>query len=321
MDGLCAAAALKIANPSIEVIFSHPALIRSESMSEIIDSNCAIVDLPFHPNCGWYLDHHLTNKPSKLVEDEFIENGGIFSWSLTPSAARLAYDLISESHDLSHLEEILPIVDRLDSGQISIEEFLADGPIVRLSRCLGMRNIEFMHHILELIISGTKITEICEDEWVSEVLEEAKRTRKTEIKLVKEQTTIVDRLAICRLDETGIRTNGYLVTAYAGSRADAVCITHGYLDGTIDDAEKSALSASFYANSFLPNGQDKYNLSLLATKLDATGGGHANACGCRIQPVSHDFQVEDRELNQMDLERNLEVWTSMWKNRETELAI
>lgn len=321
MDGLCAAAALKIANPSIEVIFSHPALIRSESMSEIIDSNCAIVDLPFHPNCGWYLDHHLTNKPSKIVEDQFVESGGIFSWSLTPSAARLAYDLISQSHDLSHLEEILPIVDRLDSGQISIEEFLADGPIVRLSRCLGMRNIEFMHHILELIISGTKITEICEDEWVFEVLEEAKQTRKTEIKLVKEQTTIFDRLAICRLDETGIRTNGYLVTAYAGSRADAVCITHGYLEGTIEDAEKSALSASFYANSFLPDGQDKFNLSLLATKLDATGGGHANACGCRIQPVSQDFQIEDRELNQMDLERNLQVWMSMWENRETELAI
>lgn len=321
MDGLCAAAALKIANPSIEVIFSHPALIRSESMNEIIDSNCAIVDLPFHPNCGWYLDHHLTNKPSKIVEEEFIEKGGIFSWSLTPSAARLAYDLISKSHDLSHLEEILPIVDRLDSGQISIEEFLADGPIVRLSRCLGMRNIEFMHHVLELIISGTTIPEICDNEWVAEVLEDAKQSRKNEIKLVKDQTIIFDRLAICRLDETGIRTNGYLVTAYAGSRADAVCITHGYLDGTIDDAQKSALSASFYANSFLPDGQDKYNLSLLATKLDETGGGHANACGCRIQPISEDFLVEDRELSQMDLERNLEVWKAMWQNREIELSM
>ena len=294
MDGLCAAAALKIANPSIEVIFSHPALIRSESMREIIDSTCAIVDLPFHPNCGWYLDHHLTNKPSKSVEDEFIDSGGIFSWSLTPSAARLAYDLISESHDLSHLEEILPIVDRLDSGQISIEEFLADGPIVRLSRCLGMRNIEFMHHVLELIISGAKITEICEDKWVSEVLEEAKQTRKTEIKLVKEQTTIVDRLAICRLDETGIRTNGYLVTAYAGSRADAVCITHGYLGGAIDNAEKSALSASFYANSFLPNGQDKYNLSLLATKLDATGEGMQMLAAAEFNP-SHKISKSKTE--------------------------
>ena len=92
-----------------------------------------------------------------------------------------------------------------------------------------MRNIEFMHHILELIISGTKITEICEDEWVSEVLEEAKQTRKTEIRLVKEQATILT-LAICRLDETGI---GQMDTCqeHAGSRADAVCITHGYLEG------------------------------------------------------------------------------------------
>ena len=63
-DGLCGAAILKKFNPDAEVIFSHAALIRSGSFDGLIDSKTAIVDLPFHENCGWYLDHHQTNKPS-----------------------------------------------------------------------------------------------------------------------------------------------------------------------------------------------------------------------------------------------------------------
>jgi hypothetical protein len=109
------------------------------------------------------------------------------------------------------------------------------------------------------------------------------------------------------MDEKGVRSNGYLVTAWAGDRADACCIVHGYADGSIETPERPALSASFYANSFLPNGQGRFDLSRLATALDPTGGGHANACGCRIQPPG--------------LDSNLEVWLDMWKNRSEVLAL
>ena len=80
-----------------------------------------------------------------------------------------------------------------------------------------------------------------------------------------------------------------------------------YADGSIDTPERPALSASFYANSFLKDGQNRYDLSRLATMFDPTGGGHANACGCRIQPPG--------------VEANLEKWIAAWKNRSTELAM
>ena len=63
-DGLCGAAILKKFNPDAEVIFSHAALIRSGSFDGLIDSKTAIVDLPFHENCGWYLDCLLYTSPS-----------------------------------------------------------------------------------------------------------------------------------------------------------------------------------------------------------------------------------------------------------------
>jgi len=135
--------------------------------------------------------------------------------------------------------------------------------------------------------------------------------RKIQENIVRERTQIIDRLAICDLSETGVRSNGYLVTALAGPEAIACCVIHGYVDGSIENPNRQALGASFYANSFRDEG-NPYDLSLLATLLDETGGGHANACGCRIQPSDG----SKRSLNEFDKEYNLDRWLELWKGRD-----
>jgi hypothetical protein len=307
LDGLCAAAVLKSYNPDAEVIFSHAALIRSGKIDHLITSSTAMVDLPFHPNCGWYLDHHQTNRPSNIEEKNFIEAGGICNWEAAPSAARVAYDLLSKSIDLSHLEEIMPIVDALDSGGISLKEFLADGPVLQLSRTLSLREEVYMQEVLKLFASKKSISEILSDELVSKHINKVANEREVIEEYISCNTEIIDRLAICRLENSGFHSNGYLVTAWAGDKADACCIIHGYLDGNLQNPEKPPLSASFYANSFLENGQNRYDLSRMATALDPSGGGHVNACGCRVQPPG--------------LESNLSYWLDMWINRETVLTL
>jgi oligoribonuclease NrnB/cAMP/cGMP phosphodiesterase (DHH superfamily) len=306
LDGLCAAAVLKTVNPNAEVIFAHAALIRSGAMDSYIDENTAIVDLPFHENCGLYLDHHLTNRPTKKQEEEFVARGGVCQWEATPSAARLAYDLISPFLDLSHLDEIMPIVDDLDSGGISKEDFLADGKILQLSRSLSLKHPEHLQQVLNLLSNGVKLKDILQDKNISKHVDRAKSDRILAQRIVEENTTIVDRLAICRMEEKGVRSNGYLVTAWAGENADACCIIHGYADGTIDNPDRPALSASFYANSFIENGQDRYDLSRLATSLDPTGGGHANACGCRVSPAG--------------IESDMQHWIDIWRKRDSLLT-
>ena len=307
LDGLCAAAVLKAANPNAEVHFAHAALVRSGALDELIDRSTAMVDLPFHSQCGWYLDHHQTNRPNEQEEKQFIADGGTCHWESTPSAARLAYDVLRPFIDLSHLEEIMPVVDALDSGQISREQFIEDGPILQLARSLSLREQVHMHNVLELFSTGYSLHQVLSNPSIQPHIERARVEREAAQKVVEEHTQIVDRLAVCRMDEKGVRSNGYLVTAWAGKNADACCIIHGYADGSIDTPERPALSASFYANSFLKNGQNRYDLSRLATAFDETGGGHANACGCRIQPPG--------------VEANLEKWIQMWKNRDIELTI
>ena len=312
LDGLMAAAVLKASKPEIEVHFAHPALLRSGTLDHLIDRQTAICDLPFHEDCGLYLDHHLTNRPTPAQEAEFEKAGGICHWRDTPSAARAAFDLMKDKLDLSPLEEVMPIVDALDSGGISLEEFMEDGPIIRLSRSLSMSDPEHMQQVMQQFASGMELEAILESHKYR--LDNLKQERETMAKIVRDRTKIIDGLAICDLSETGYRSNGYLVTALAGPEALACCVIHGYMDGSIEDVNRPALGASFYANSF--RGEiNPYDLSILATLLDETGGGHANACGCRIQPSDG----SKRKLVQGDKEFNLQMWMRKWSNRDEEM--
>ena len=312
LDGLMAAAVLKAAKPSIEVHFAHPALIRAGSIDHLIDRNTAICDLPFHENCGLYLDHHQTNRPTKQQQILFEQNGGICHWRDTPSAARAAFDLMKDELDLSHLEEIMPLVDDLDSGGISLSEFMEDGPVIRLSRSLSLKDKNHMQVVLNQFAEGESLDSIISSH--QERLLKLETEREAQTELVRKNTTIVDKLAICDLSETGSRSNGYLVTALAGSDAIACCVIHGFIDGTINNPNRQALGASFYANSFL-NEENPYDLSKLATLLDATGGGHANACGCRVQPAEKSREM----LVETDKDYNLQKWLELWSKRDTHM--
>ena len=306
-DGLCGAAILKKYNPNAEVIFSHAALIRNGNMDSLIHSKTVIVDLPFHENCGWYLDHHQTNKPSQKQLFDFRKKGGVTDWQATPSAARLAYEIVKPYCDLSNFLDLMPFVDALDSGGISIETFREDGELMRFSRTLSKTNADYMLWLVDRMSTGSTIEEILQLPEVIVRLTEQKENRRVLEQAVVENTIIIDRLAVCDLSESGFFTNGYLVTATVGEQADACCIIHGHNDGEISDPNRPPLSASFYANSFIENGQNRYDLSRLATRFDESGGGHMNACGCRIQEPG--------------LEHNLAEWLDMWKHRDTVLKV
>ena len=231
LDGLCGAAVLKAFRPEAEVVFSHAALIRSGQIDHLIDRETVLVDLPFHPNCGWYVDHHLTNRPTASEAETFSTDGGTSHWEATPSAARLAYDLLREVVNMDHLSEMMPIVDALDSGGISLEAFLEDGPVVQFARTCSPREPEYMQEVVTLLSGGMTLETLLKHPSVQPHLQRVQQERKSAEEHIASHTEIHDRLAVCRLDETPLRINGYLVTAWAGEAVDACCIIHGFADG------------------------------------------------------------------------------------------
>ena len=74
------------------------------------------------------------------------------------------------------------------------------------------------------------------------------------------------------------------------------------------------VSASFYTNSFLHPQGGLFDLTKLATLFDADGGGHANACGCRIKPIRGHRSGEEG-VSVEDIELNVAAWLELWAGR------
>ena len=308
LDGVVTAAILKRWWPDAEVIFGHPGNLRAGTMDEIIDRKTAICDLPRHPNCGLSIDHHKSNEPHENI----IENC-IILWEPTPSAARIAYNLLKNKIDLSDLSETMIWVDKLDGGSISIDEFKGDNPVLWLGRVIG-ESEENTITILENIQNRVSIEEILELPDIK--LELGKRMAKQEYlnRTIRENLSIIDRLAIARLENLRIRSNGYLVTAIAGNECDACMVIHGDTGANFDDSDNYPVSASFYTNSFIHKTGGIFDLTKLATNFDKNGGGHANACGCRIKPIDEKI-VTNREVTNEDIDSNINEWLDIWSQR------
>ena len=307
LDGVLCGAILLRAFPDADIKFGHPGALKDGMLDYWIDSSTAICDLPHHPSCGLSIDHHLSNKPS---ENERRANR---IWRSLPSAARVAANLFKHRLDLSDLESALYWTDKLDSGDITRNEYLSDEPMVWIGRCLGVSEGVALR-VLGLFSEGYSIDDIVDDVLVSDAIS----TRKTENEIlareIENRIEIIDRMAIVRMNDLGMRSNGYAITAFAGDDCDACIIIHGSLDGSFDNGLDYPVSASFYTNSFLHKKGGLFDLTKLAKRFDVDGGGHRDACGCRIKPLENGLPVE-RRIGQHDIEQNIREWLKIWNAR------
>ena len=308
LDGVVTGAILRRWWPEAEVVFGHPGELRAGLLDDCMDRHTAVCDLPRHPRCGLSIDHHQSNAPNEQDDD-----GVVIVWRQAPSAARIAYELLVSDTDLSDLTDMLVWVDKLDGGGITREEFRSDHPMIWLGRLIDVES-GLALHILEALQQGVSVGDILSNPQVAPALAERRR-RQTEMDAVISQSIeVVDRLAIVRLEDRGLRSNGYHVTALVGDDCDACLVVHGDVGASFGEKDGYPVSASFYTNSFLHTTGGVYDLTRLATRFDSDGGGHANACGCRIQALEGG-DVTRRAVTSSDIEANLEVWLEMWAER------
>ncbi len=313
LDGLMATAVLKKCYPAASVRFGHPAKMRTSEMDAIITRSTAICDLPFHPECGLWLDHHDTNAPSPEQIAQHEAAGGKTIWEPLPSAARVTYEMFKDHFDLSSFAPMMNMVDKIDSGQITPEEYLNPDATQLLSRTISMEVPDYVLQVLEWLVADHPLDWIMEQPPVSRRVELAERRRLEILELLPVRGRLVDRLGIIRLDGTSLSSNGFVFTAYWGDECDAVCVVKGFEGGGLESGSKPPLGASFYNNAFLNGNQGVMNLTLMAKSLDPTGGGHRNACGCRIVALDDQGNVENRSPTAEDIEANIDAWVSIWR--------
>lgn len=305
LDGVVTAAILLRWWKKAEVEFGHPGEMRAGLLDNKIDRWTAVCDLPSHPDCGLCIDHHQSNKPQETAGES-----PVVIWEDSPSAARIAFDLVSEKVDLTDLENLLIWVDKFDSGQITREEYLSESPVLWLSWAID-NGKQTAIQVMRSLRDGLGVEKILADSVISEVVEKKKREREALRRAIEERMIVHNRMAVVRLDGLGIRSNGYQVTAMAGDSCDACIVVHGDLEGSFGDFNSYPVSASFYTNSFLHTNGGIFDLTAFAMLFDPDGGGHANACGCRIKPIGGGV-VEEREVLESDIERNISAWLELW---------
>ncbi len=308
LDGVVTGAILRRWWPEAEIVFGHPGELRAGLLDDRMDRHTAVCDLPRHPRCGLSIDHHQSNAPNEQDDD-----GVVIVWRQAPSAARIAYELLVSDTDLSDLTDMLVWVDKLDGGGITREEFRSDHPMIWLGRLIDVES-GLALHILEALQQGVSVGDILSNPQVAPALAERRRRQAEMDAVISQSIEVVDRLAIVRLEDRGLRSNGYHVTALVGDDCDACLVVHGDVGASFGEKDRYPVSASFYTNSFLHTTGGVYDLTRLATRFDSDGGGHANACGCRIQALEGGG-VTHRVVTRGDIETNLKAWLEMWAER------
>jgi hypothetical protein len=101
-----------------EIVLIHPQDVTDKRVA--ITKEDIVVNLPYHPECGKWFDHHIltdsNEKPPEHYEGRF---------GLAPSAARLVYEYYAPRHpELDRYQALLADTDRLDAAQLTIDDVL-----------------------------------------------------------------------------------------------------------------------------------------------------------------------------------------------------
>lgn len=114
-DGLVCGALLKEAGIIDHWKFAHPKDLQ-DGLVEINEDDC-LANVPFVEGCGLWFDHHSSEFERNQLEGKYKGESRI-----TPSCARIIYEYYGGEERFSHFNEILAAVDKVDSGNLTIDE-------------------------------------------------------------------------------------------------------------------------------------------------------------------------------------------------------
>lgn len=113
-DGLAAAVLVSAMEEVSGIAFAHPKDMQ-EGKVEVREDDI-ILNLPYHPNCAMWFDHHLS-------QEEVAKTSGKFKgrFRVAPSAARVVYEYYN-SDRLKRFDHLVAETDRVDSAQLEPED-------------------------------------------------------------------------------------------------------------------------------------------------------------------------------------------------------
>lgn len=136
-----------------------------------------IANLPYHPNCAYWFDHHISNQIETAFEGD---------WELAPSAAGVIYKYFGGAKKMPRYKELIADTDKIDSAQLTMEDVKNPEGNVLLSFTVFPKEEDYYYHLL--LISWLREKPIKE---IMELPEVKKRTDAVleELRTAKEHIT------------------------------------------------------------------------------------------------------------------------------------
>jgi nanoRNase/pAp phosphatase (c-di-AMP/oligoRNAs hydrolase) len=150
LDGLTCAVILTLKEPIDSIALVHPQDITDKRVD--IGPDDILANLPYHPSCGMWFDHHLQTSSNEPAPENFKGRFG-----LAPSAARLVYDYYLERDpSLARFATLVDETDRLDSAQLTRDDVEHPGNYILLGYTIDGRTglggfQEYFHELVELL--------------------------------------------------------------------------------------------------------------------------------------------------------------------------
>lgn len=114
-DGLVCGALLKEAGIIDNWKFAHPKDLQ-DGLIEVNEDDC-LANVPYVEGCGLWFDHHSSEHERNRLAGKYKGESRI-----APSCARIIYDYYGGEEKFSHFNEMMEAVDKVDSGNLTIEE-------------------------------------------------------------------------------------------------------------------------------------------------------------------------------------------------------
>lgn len=114
-DGLICGMLLKEAGIIDSWTFVHPKDLQDGLF--VPNENDVLANVPFVPGCGMWFDHH-TSEDDRLGWTQNVKGES----RLAPSAARIIYEYYGGDSKFPFYKDMIETVDRVDSGQLTLEE-------------------------------------------------------------------------------------------------------------------------------------------------------------------------------------------------------
>ena len=133
LDGLASAVLITASEKIDDILLVHPQDITDKKVP--ITPKDILANLPYHPACGKWFDHHLLTESNERPPERFEGRYG-----LAPSAARVVFEYYIEKNPfLKKYETFVAETDRLDAAQLTLDDVLDPQGYILLGYTLDPR--------------------------------------------------------------------------------------------------------------------------------------------------------------------------------------